>query len=308
MSIVIVCFLFSSCRTKKTISENHVENPGFPEALNQFSPNSSNPIFTGTDENTWDKQIRERGYILHEDGIYKMWYTGYNEDISDIKYLGYATSKDGISWKRFSDKPIFSEKWTEDMQVVKYRDLYYMFAEGEGDITHLLTSADGISWQEQGDVSILKEDGTPIAVGPYGTPTVFIENDKKYLFYERNDEAVWLATSEDFKTWKNIRDTPVLDKGPEEYDAGAVAANQVIRFGSNYYMFYHGSSNPNWQDPNSNALWTSSVAISTDLVHWNKYKNNPIIEGDHSSAILVYDGTKYSLYAMHDKVWRYDLD
>jgi len=34
-----------------------------------------------------------------------MWYTGDKKDISDTKFLGYATSKDGISWKRYADQP-----------------------------------------------------------------------------------------------------------------------------------------------------------------------------------------------------------
>ncbi len=71
-------------------------------------------------------------------------------------------------------------------------------------------------------------------------------------------------------------------------------------------MYYHGSSNPDWMDPGVVALWTSNVAMSTDLVNWVKYPDNPIVEGDHSSPVLVFDEKEYKLYTMHDKVWRYD--
>lgn len=304
--MVFILIVLGCQNKKKANSTDNGVNGDFPTKMVQFSTFPSNPVFEGTGTSTWDKQIRERGYILFEDGVYKMWYSGYNEDTSNIKYLGYATSDDGITWERYSEQPIFHEKWTEDMHVIKYGGLYYMLAEGDGDIAHLLTSNNGIDWKENGDISIFQVNGAPISEGPYGTPTMWIENDRKYLFYERNDEAIWLATSEDFLNWTNVQDDPVLEKGPESYDAGAVATNQIVKYEGKYYMYYHGSSNPDWMDPGVVALWTSNVAMSTDLVHWTKYPGNPIVEGDHSSPILVYDGDVYRLYTMHDKVWLYE--
>ncbi|MGM0377695.1 MAG: glycosylase, partial [Bacteroidota bacterium] len=218
-----------------------------------------------------------------------------------------ATSTDGINWERYASNPVFDEKWTEDMFVTKVDETFYMYAEGKNDIAHMLTSSDGIHWEEQGDLVILETNGDTIPA-PYGTPTVWIEDEKWYLFYERDDLGIWLATSEDKMTWTNIQDEPVIEMGPEEYDAGAVAANQVVKHEGRYYIYYHGSTNPNWADPDENALWTSSVAMSTDLIHWEKYPGNPIVEGDHSSPILVFDGEKYNLYTMHDIVWLYFPD
>lgn len=305
--IFLLLLLFGlSCKNKKTEITNDKAAENFPVSLVQFSASPNNPVFEGTNEETWDKNLRERGYILYENDLYKMWYTGYNDSISDRRYLGYATSQDGVNWKRYSERPILSEVWTEDMHVVKYNDMYYMLAEGKGDVAHLLTSPDGLSWTSLGDINILKVNGEPISEGPYGTPTVWIEDDKKYLFYERDDLGIWLATSEDFKTWTNVQDEPVLKMGPEKYDSGAVAANQIIKHDGKYYMYYHGSSNPDWMNPGVVALWTSNVAMSTDLVNWIKYPNNPIVEGDHSSPVIVFDGIQYNLFTMHDKVWRYN--
>ncbi len=296
----------SACKNKKTESDQNRPIEDFPSAMVQFSPHPQNPVFEGTNTGTWDDKIRERGYILFENGLYKMWYTGLNYDISDQMYLGYATSPDGIQWKRHSEQPVLPESWIEDMQVFTYEGVYYMVAEGEADIAHLLTSPDGISWKDHGDLSIHKVNGEPINKGPYGTPTVWVENDKKYLFYERNDLGIWLATSEDFKTWTNVQDEPVLKMGPTVYDSEAVAANQIVKYEDKYYMFYHGSSNPDWMKPGVVSVWTSNVARSSDLIHWVKYSDNPIVEGDHSSPILVFDGKEYTLYTMHDKVWRYN--
>lgn len=290
--------------TEKNEDQKSLSSEEFPAEMVDFQPYEKNPVFRGTDAENWDQKIRERGYILKEAGLYKMWYSGLNVEKSDSIYLGYATSTDGINWERYGDEPIFNERWTEDMFIIRENGQYYMFAEGKNDIAHLLTSTDGINWQGKGNLTIRKTNGDRIP-GPYGTPTVWIEDGKWYLFYERNDEGIWLATSEDQINWTNIQDDPVLKKGPEEYDVGAVAANQVVKFNDRYYLYYHGSTNPNWADPNENALWSSNTAMSTDLVHWKKYPGNPIVEGDHSSPILVYDGEKYRLYTMHDEVWLY---
>ena len=292
------------CRTNQKPADKSENDEDFPEEMVEFVPYEANPVFEGTGLDTWDKQIRERGYILFEDSTYKMWYSGYKGDAADPKFLGYATSSDGINWNRHPENPIFSEKWTEDMFVIQDEGKYYMYAEGENDIAHLLTSDDGINWNEEGDLDICLTNGESIP-GPYGTPTVWIENGKWYLFYERNDEGIWLAVSTDHKVWTNVQDDPVLKMGPEEYDARAVAVNQVVKFKGRYYIFYHGSSNPDWADPASYALWTSNVAMSTDLTHWVKYPENPIVKGDHSSPIMVFDGNRFHLYTMHASVWIY---
>ncbi|MEQ8878472.1 MAG: glycosylase, partial [Cyclobacteriaceae bacterium] len=161
-TLLVLCSvpMIYGCENATSQNEEKGEEPIlFANSMVKFFPIQSNPVFGGTSKDTWDRQIRERGYILNDEGIYKMWYTGYNDNLSETKYLGYATSKDGINWERYSDKPIYSDRWTEDMQVIKYGNLYYMVAEGLNDIAHLLTSSDGIKWDEQGDLIILKTNG-----------------------------------------------------------------------------------------------------------------------------------------------------
>tara|TARA_R110000868_G_scaffold108065_6_gene295384 strand:+ start:594 stop:1580 length:987 start_codon:yes stop_codon:yes gene_type:complete len=295
------------CKEKKEEAIKVEASDNFPSEMVSFFANPIAPVFVGIDgEDAWDKNLRERGYILFEDNMYKMWYTGYNDSISPKRFLGLATSKDGINWERYGEKPLVPETWIEDMHVVKYDNKYYMFAEGQNDVAHLLTSSDGLNWTSEGNLSILKVNGEPIDPGPFGTPTVWVEGDKKYLFYERDDLGIWLATSEDFKTWTNVQDEEVLKMGPAVYDSGAVACNQIVKHQGNYYMYYHGSSNPDWMKPGVVALWTSNVAMSNDLIHWTKYSDNPIVEGDFSSPILVNNGKENVLYTMHDKVQRYE--
>ena len=172
-----------------------------------------------------------------------------------------------------------------------------MFAEGRQDVAHLLTSTDRVTWTEQGPLDIRKVDGSPIAAGPYGTPTAYFEDGTWYLFYERGDRGVWLATSKDHKVWTHAQDEPVLAMGPDAYDKFAVAFDQVFKLDGVYYAYYHANAHNPWKKD-----WTTNLARSTDLVHWEKYPGNPLIGNDSSSSVLVRAGGKARLYTMHPEV------
>ncbi len=279
-----------------------VADEQFPPELVDFKPYRGNPVFAGTGKDTWDRTIRERGYILREGDTWHLWYTGYNHNRSDANYrntmsLGYATSPDGLQWTRHGDNPVFDKSWTEDMMVVKHGDTYYMFAEGLHDIAHMLTSTDRVHWRDHGRLDVRQTNGKPLGPGPYGTPTVWVEGGRWYLFYERRDLGIWLATSADCKVWTNVQDDPVIPLGPKAYDKGAVAMNQVVKHRDRYYAYYHANADAKWRGP-----WTTNVAVSEDLIHWTKYAKNPIIPTDHSSGTLVHDGRQYRLYTTHPDV------
>ena len=143
--------------------------PAWPLAA--WTPIPENPVFAGTGRDTWDRKIRERGYILvGDDGTYRLWYTGYAVDRPPTMSLGLATSRDGIHWARDPENPIFAGSWVEDVCVVHHDGTYVMVAEGKNDIAHLLTSADGRKWTDQGPLDVRKTDGSPISPGPVRHP------------------------------------------------------------------------------------------------------------------------------------------
>jgi beta-1,2-mannobiose phosphorylase / 1,2-beta-oligomannan phosphorylase len=277
---------------------------GFPRELVEWESYPGNPLFAGTGQDTWDHEIRERGFLLRDGAQWKLWYTGYDSRKSETKSLGYATSGDGLLFTRHPRNPIFDAVWTEDVFVVRHAGRYFMFAEGKGDVAHLLTSVDGVAWKEEGPLAIRTRSGEPLSPGPYGTPSVWIEGDTWYLFYERDDKGIWLATSKeqrkDRRVWRNVQDEPVIALGPEPYDRHAVALDQVVRYKGRYYGVYHANADPEWKGP-----WTTCLAASSDLVKWEKYPGNPIIRSDDSSGILVDDGVRLRLYTMHPavKLW-----
>lgn len=271
----------------------------WPAELTTFSAVSDGPVFTAGNEDDWDAAIRERGWILKEGDLWRMWYTGYDGTREGQKKLGLATSTDGMTWSRHPDNPIYDEHWVEDMQVVRHDGKYLMFAEGAGDRAQLLESDDGVKWRRVGPLDIRQTSGEPLSKGPYGTPTAYFEDGTWYLFYERYDAGVWLATSTDLKTFTNVSDEPVLEPGPEEYDRLMIAMNKVIKRGNRYYAYFHGSGSP--EKPR---LWSPAVATSTDLIHWEKWPGNPLLAAslNKSSGIVVETGDGIRLYTMHGRV------
>lgn len=272
------------------------DDAAFPPELVAFAPYEHNPVFEGAGPGHWDEMIRERGWIIREDGLYHLWYTGYTRAEGVMK-LGYATSKDGLTWERYAGNPIYTEHWVEDVTVLKEGDTYYMFAEGKNDEAQLLTSTDRIHWTRQGKLDVRQANGEPIAPGAYGTPAIFFENGTWYLFYEREDVAIWLATSKDLNVWTNVQDEPVLPRGPGAYDQAMLALDQIVPYKGRYYAYYHGLI------PDSSPQeWTTAITVSDDLIHWKKFEGNPIIAGDKSSPELVHDGEQFRLYTMHPAI------
>ena len=106
--------------------------------LVEFVPLRKEPVFAAGPKGAWDAKIRERGWILHEDGVYKLWYTGYDGTRDGLRMLGYATSPDGITWTRSPRNPLYRQHWVEDMMIVKDDGKYWMFAEGKDDLARSL--------------------------------------------------------------------------------------------------------------------------------------------------------------------------
>jgi predicted GH43/DUF377 family glycosyl hydrolase len=280
----------------------------FPKALTTFVPVVDQPVFAGrgADSQAWDVRIRERGAILHDDdGVWKLWYTGYDGTRPGLKMLGLATSRDGIQWERQTDTaPLYRERWTEDVCVLKHQGLYYMFCEGFLDRAQWLTSPDGVKWTWQGLLDVRRTDGRPVDTGPLGTPTVWLEDGVWSLFYERRDAGIWLARSTDLKVWTNVSDEPVLVPGPAEYDRDLVAVNQIVKRAGLYFAVYHGASSER-----TPALWSTGLAVSNDLIHWDKYSGNPlrpIAENRSSGQLFPLPDGRFRLYTVHDQVMVYE--
>ncbi|MBI1325149.1 glycosylase [bacterium] len=276
---------------------------GFPAELLKWQPiPRSNPVFQGAGGDAWDAKIRERGWIVRDGDSWRLYYTGYNVAKTDLRMLGVAVSTDGLSWSRLGDKPLIDDQWVEDMMIVKHEGQWIMVAEGRDDVAHTFVSSDGLSWRREGPVDIRKADGSPISPGPRGTPFLLFENGVWNLFYERADAGVWLARSFDRKVFTNVSDDPVIPVGPAVYDKGAVALNQILKIDGKYVALLHANETRPF-----GPYWTTTLAISPDLVKWTKAAANPIVGNNSSSGQFVrLPAGGWRLYTMHPEVRAYE--
>lgn len=305
MIVVAVGLLGGGLFLQNAHSETPADSAEFPAELVHWKSRVQNPVFTAEGPGHWDVKIRERGWILPGSDGYRLWYTGYDGNHDSQKFLGYATSPDGLHWTPSKKNPLVRDRWVEDMTVVEHRGRYYMFAEGEHDNhAEMLTSDDGVDWKWQGELEVRTADGKSAAKKPCGTPTVWVEDGVWYLFYEWNDKGVWLARTSDPMTrvWTNVQDAAVLRPGPGAYDKDMIAMDQVIKRHGVYYAVYHGSGSGEAMP----RTWNTDLARSTDLVHWQKYSANPIVGDNKSSGEIVETERGLRLYTMHDEVDVYE--
>ena len=105
-------------------------------------------------ETGWEDDINRPAVVKRADG-YHLWYTGQTKDRSSI---GYATSSDGITWKRKSDKPVLlpEKPWEKvavmcphvlwDQQANQFRMWYSGGEQNEPNAIGYATSSDGLIW------------------------------------------------------------------------------------------------------------------------------------------------------------------
>ncbi|MEH7383351.1 hypothetical protein V7138_23015 [Bacillus sp. JJ1533] len=135
-----------------------------------------------------------------EEEVYKMWYSG--GGWFEPNAIGYATSKDGVNWTKYSDQPIFTAKeeniWERERvagcQVIKDKDWYYMAYIGFEDLFKsricFARSRDGITEWERHPQNPIISAGIP---GGWDSESIY----KPFMLYDESNDR-WLM-------WFNAR-------------------------------------------------------------------------------------------------------
>jgi beta-1,2-mannobiose phosphorylase / 1,2-beta-oligomannan phosphorylase len=114
----------------------------------------------------WENDIN-RPVVLKKGDSYHMWYTG---QAGGKSWIGYATSPDGKTWKRASDKPVLSpeQPWEKvavmcphvlyDEMEKQYRMWYSGGEQYEPNAIGYATSPDGLKWTRHDKNPIFRPD------------------------------------------------------------------------------------------------------------------------------------------------------
>ena len=151
-------------------------------------------------KDSWDSLSVGRPTAIYDSGIFKMWYdgrkdfppgtpvTGVPVSSESHRYVGYATSKDGLNWQRHGDKPVFG-KDAGGIDVKRIGESYIMLYESHGGTGHA-KSSDGIHWEDAG--WLVQKSGTDVDRHGHVTPFLFPEDHGgALLFFGAARAASW---------------------------------------------------------------------------------------------------------------------
>lgn len=134
--------------------------------------------------------------VIYEEGIYKMWYSA--GETYEPNATGYATSEDGIHWKKARINPIFTRDKVKEYennrvggcQVIRTGDMgYLMFYIGYKDIHTacicVARSQNGVTQWERSVLNpiISPEEGTWDCESCYKPTVIWNEKEQKWMLW-----------------------------------------------------------------------------------------------------------------------------
>lgn len=205
-------------------------------------------------DSQWESKVN-RPSILKMKDYYYMWYTGQANNQSSI---GYATSPDGITWKRNAREPVLTPefKWEgtaimcphviydENLQLFR---MWYSAGENyEPNAIGYATSMDGLLWQKYSDNPIFKPGGMNWEKDRVTACQVIPSKEWYYMAYigfqNLNTAQIGLARSQDgIHNWFRHKDNPIILRGMEgRWDSDAVYKPFAIYDGQRWMLWYNG--------------------------------------------------------------------
>lgn len=237
------------------------------DGLGWTKQNDGKPVFDHGPPGSFDATKVDHPAVLYFDGQFHMWYTA-GDKVSAYK-IGYATSADGIKWKRENNaQPVFGpgKAGQFDDQVVLHpavvrndKGLLHMWYNGVGPqksfrVGHT-TSRDGIHWTRENDGQPVLE---PSVVGEFTEGyvyNVFVMQDLGqfqmwYSAWAPNERKSGLlhngimhAVSQNGNEWKKDATYTIANGKAGSIDAYACFACSIIRNGDRLWMYYSAGSN-----------------------------------------------------------------
>ncbi len=205
-------------------------------------------------ESGWEHEVNRPVVVKRPDG-YHMWFTGQADGHSAI---GYATSKDGVTWTRATRKPVLSpdqpwEKvavmcpdvlWDETTKI--YRMWYSGGEQYEPDAIGYATSADGKTWTKLSGNPVFRADPNHAWERYKVTACQVVHQggwyDMFYIGFRDVDHAqIGIARSRDgMSHWERLPANPIIRPGVNQWDADACYKPFAILDHGRWLLWYNG--------------------------------------------------------------------
>lgn len=276
---------------------------------------SDKPVLEPIKDNQWEKAAVFNAAMVYENGLFHMIYRatdigGHDKYGRYINTLGYAVSKDLLTWHRRSE-PILSNdvpqelRGPEDPRIVKIENTYHMIYTGFGDRMPedyricLATSNDLIHWERHG---VMLDE-------PNKNASLFPEKiDGRYYMFHRRHPDIWICFSDDLKRWKDYK--KVLSPIPNSWNQARIGiAGPPVKINDGWFLIFHGVDENNhyrlgatlldYKNP-AKVLFRQVEPIIEPEFDWeiNGYIPNVIF----SCATVLHDNRIYCCYGGADTV------
>jgi len=206
------------------------------------------------DKTDWEKDIN-RPVVIKNGERYQIWYTGQARGHS---WIGFATSNDGKTWRRESDKPVVAADipWEKvavmcphvvyDAQAKLYRMWYSGGEQNEPNAIGYATSSDGLKWVKHRDNPVFRPDPKNAwEVDRVTACQVIQQADGFLMFYigfrDESHAQIGVARSKDGITdWIRHPANPIIRPGVNRWDHDAVYKPFAIFDGAKWLLWYNG--------------------------------------------------------------------
>jgi hypothetical protein len=183
----------------------------------------------------WEGRIN-RPVVLKLSDSYHVWYTGQAKGRS---WIGYATSDDGLAWKRAGDQPVLTadEPWEKVAVMCPHviwdeeQGLFRMWYSGgeqyEPDAIGYATSEEGLRWSKHKDNPVFAADPQNAWERHKVTACQVIRDGNWHVmfyigFRDVHHAQIGLARSRDGVTgWQRHPDNPIISPGRNAWDGDA---------------------------------------------------------------------------------------
>lgn len=184
--------------------------------------------------------------VIHHDGMYWMFYTGVNYNVSQATVL--ATSKDLYNWERYEKNPLYYptrwNKWTQeswfdnrDVMIFKDNDTFYMYFYTAGirkvgnafPACGVASSKNLVDWKDE----TLIELGCKYACE---SPFMVKHENKYYLFYTDCGKGTSYAVSDNPLGGFEVKGLLIGDENHVGDTAHVPSCSEVFEFKGKWYI------------------------------------------------------------------------